>query len=128
MSRRQGRAKSAVRTLAKSQRNVLQGVRLSCPWSSLYAPSVDQGGLNLCKSGRNVIVVFQSSLDPQADSCSAPHMPETGELRVIFGQGFSKHTRVESTATGQRVAYERRCRELRSPGLLESGMALPLGR
>lgn len=62
---------------------------------SFYPLSVDQGSLNLCKPGRNVLAVFQSSLDTQADPCSPPRMPETGEGHVMFGQGFSKHSKVE---------------------------------
>lgn len=63
------------------------GSKAELSQSSFYPLFVDQGSLNLCKPGRNVLVVFQSSLDTQADPCSPPHMPETGECHVMFGQG-----------------------------------------
>lgn len=62
------------------------GSKAELSWSSFYPLSVDQGSLNLCKPGRNVLVVFQSSLDTRADPCSPPRMPETGECHVMFGQ------------------------------------------
>jgi hypothetical protein len=52
-------------------------------------------------------------------------MPETGELRVIFGQGFGKHTKVEYSHGAERSLWKE---VPGSPGMLERGMALLLGR
>lgn len=56
---------------------------------------MDQGGLSLCDPERKVLVVFQSSLNTQADSSSSPHPPETRELQVRLAQRFSKPAKVK---------------------------------
>lgn len=56
------------------------GSKFAVSWSFLHTPSVDQGGPILCDPRRNILVVLQSSLATQADSCFPPHPPETRAL------------------------------------------------